>query len=125
MELCSGAPARAEGGQMRNLRFTWDQQGRVTAVGEPPRDVLADYLSNELQANPSACRRLLNTLRQLRTGKRDAWEVLGEAWTLKLSRFSAELISEDVVPGRRMALPIEDLEEAVDSWLQFIEFARV
>jgi hypothetical protein len=109
---------------MKKLRFTWDQQGRLTALGEPPQDVLADFLVSELHADPTACERLLEALRDVREGKMADWEDTGEAWTVSLTPGQAEIVSEYAVPGRRLSLPIEELEEAIQSWMQFIAFAR-
>ncbi len=109
---------------MKKLRFTWDQHGRLTAVGEPPQDVLADYLANELKADTSACERLLEALRDVREGKMEDWEDAGEAWTVTLTPSRAEIVSEYAVPGRRIFLPIEELEEAIQSWMEFIALAR-
>jgi hypothetical protein len=109
---------------MKKLRFTWDRRGRLIAVGQPPQDVLADYLANELQEDRNACRRVLDTVRRVKAGHCENWEREGDSWSLRLTGDIAEFTSEHAVPGRRLKLPLQELEEAVASWLQFIEVAR-
>jgi uncharacterized protein YacL (UPF0231 family) len=109
---------------MHKLRFTWDQQGQVTALAEPPDDILADYLAEEVQANAFTCRRLLDIIRALRQGRHSCWTAEGEAWSVRLNRTRAVIMSEYAVPGRSRALALDEFEEAVDSWLRFLEVVR-
>ncbi len=50
---------------MAKVRFTWDQEGQVMALAEPPDDILAHYLSDEVRNDPRLCRRLLDIIRAL------------------------------------------------------------
>jgi hypothetical protein len=109
---------------MPNVRFTWDKEGHVTAVAEPPDDVLADYLAQEVSNNPLKCRRLLDIIRALRGGKHSSWRADGDAWNLSMTKARAVIESEFSVPGRARELSLEDFEELVRSWLQFLETTR-
>jgi uncharacterized protein YacL (UPF0231 family) len=109
---------------MRNVRFTWDQAGQVTALAEPPDDILAYYLAEEVSNNPRLCRRLLDIIRALRGGKHSAWRADGQAWNLSLTKTRAVIESEVSVPGRSREVALEDFEELVQSWLQFLETTR-
>lgn len=109
---------------MHRLRFTWDQEGRVKALGEPPDDVLSQYLSDEVRNNPKLCRRLLDIIRALRLGKHSTWTAEGECWSLKLSRARAVIESEFSVPGHSHELTLEEFEDLVQSWLLFLETTR-
>lgn len=109
---------------MHKVRFTWDQEGKVTALAEPPDDVLAHYLAEEVRNNPRTCRRLLDIMRALRGGKNSAWRADGEAWNLSMTRTRAVIESEFSVPGRARELALEDFEALVQSWLQFLEATR-
>jgi hypothetical protein len=109
---------------MPNVRFTWDQEGHVTALAEPPDDILADYLADEVSNNPLKCRRLLDIIRALRGGKHSSWRADGEAWNLSMTKARAVIESEFSVPGRARELSLEDFEELVRSWLQFLETTR-
>lgn len=109
---------------MHNLRFTWDQEGHVTALAEPPDDILADYLSEEVRGNVRLCRRVLDIIRALRMGSHSAWVLDGDAWSVKLNRTRAVIESEYAVPGRSRELSLDEFEQLVQSWLRFLEVAR-
>ncbi|WP_147451528.1 YacL family protein [Corallococcus llansteffanensis] len=106
------------------MRFTWDQQGRVVVRGLPPDDVLADYLAQELRSEPARAEHMLRVLKAVRRGNRERWDVNGDAWSLELSRARASIHSEEAIPGRSQDLPLEEFEEAVRSWLAFMELSR-
>ncbi len=109
---------------MHKLRFTWDQDGQVLAFGEPPDDILANYLSEEVRNNPRLCRRLLDIIRALRRGSHSSWLADGDTWSVKLSRGRAVIESELAVPGRARELTLDEFEQLVESWLQFLETTR-
>jgi uncharacterized protein YacL (UPF0231 family) len=109
----------------QKLRFTWDQRGYATVLAEPPHDVLAGYLAEELQTNAPVCRRVLDTIQSLRVGRRSSWDTEGQAWSVSLNRVRAAIVSEYAVPGRSLDLTLEEFEDAVGSWLRFIELSRV
>lgn len=109
---------------MPNVRFTWDQQGHATALAEPPDDILADYLAEEVRDDPSVCRRLLDIIRALRGGNHSSWRADGEAWNLSMTKARAVIESEFSVPGRARELTLDDFEALVRSWLQFLETTR-
>jgi len=109
---------------MRKLRFTWDHEGKVTAVAEPPDDILAHYLADEVRNSPRTCRRLLDIIRALRGGKHSSWRADGEAWNLSMTRTRAVIECELSVPGRAREVALEDFEALVQSWLQFLETTR-
>ncbi|WP_224366555.1 YacL family protein [Hyalangium versicolor] len=109
---------------MHKLRFTWDQEGHVQALGEPPDDVLAHYLSEEVRNDPRRCKRLLDIIRALRRGSHSSWLADGESWSVKLSRGRAIIESEIAVPGRVREVTLEEFEEMVESWLRFLETVR-
>jgi len=109
---------------MPNVRFTWDQEGHVTALAEPPDDVLADYLSEEVRDDSRLCRRLLDIIRALRLGKHSCWTAEGEAWNVNLTKARAVIESEYAVPGRARELTLGEFEELVQSWLRFLETTR-
>ncbi len=106
---------------MENLVFTRDEKGRPVATAKPPRDVLAHYLEGELRANARACRHILEKVRQVRSGQRPEWEGLSNDWRVLLRRDTAEISIEDTVPERIIRLTTEELEQAVEAWLRFIE----
>ncbi|MFP2926161.1 hypothetical protein ACLESO_13255 [Pyxidicoccus sp. 3LG] len=90
----------------------------------PPNDVLADYLSEELQPGSGAAERLLALVMEFRTGRRGVWEVPGDCWSVELTSARASLRTEHAIPGRVLHLPLEDFEEAVRSWLDFVQLSR-
>ena len=92
--------------------------------GLPPDDVLADYLAQELRPDSSRAHGMLNVLAALRQGRRERWDVTGETWSLELSRARASIHSEVAIPGRSQDLPLEEFEDAIRSWLEFMELAR-
>ncbi|RKG72900.1 hypothetical protein D7V88_37400 [Corallococcus terminator] len=108
----------------RTLRFTWDQQGRAVVNGLPPDDVLADYLAQELGFEPARAQKMLRVLNAVRHGKRDRWDVTGDAWSLELSPVRASIHSEETIPGRSQELSLEEFEHVVRSWLEFMELSR-
>ena len=89
-----------------------------------PNDVLADYLSEELRPGSGAAERLLELARELRAGRTGVWEVPGECWSLELTPARATLRTEDAIPGRTQHLPLEDFEEAVRAWLDFVRLSH-
>lgn len=109
---------------MNKVRFTWDQEGHVTALAEPPDDILAHYLVDEVRNNPRVCRRLLDIIRALRRGSHSSWRAEGEAWSVKMSRNRAVIESEIAVPGRAREMTLEEFEELLQSWLRFVENTR-
>jgi uncharacterized protein YacL (UPF0231 family) len=109
---------------MPNVRFTWDQEGHVTALAESPDDVLADYLAQEIRNDARLCRRLLDIIRALRMGNHSAWMAEGEAWNVNLTKARAVIESEFAVPGRARELTLGEFEELVQSWLRFLENTR-
>lgn len=92
--------------------------------GLPPDDVLADYLAHELRPDPNRAQGMLRVLMALRQGKRERWDVTGDAWSLELNRARASIHSEDAIPGRSQDLPLEEFEAAIRSWLEFMELSR-
>ena len=109
---------------MHKLRFTWDQEGRVAALGEPPDDVLAHYLSEEVRNNPRLCRRLLDIIRALRKGRHSSWVAQGDSWGVNLSNSRAVIESEFSVPGRSRELTLDEFEALIQAWLEFLETTR-
>jgi hypothetical protein len=109
---------------MHKLRFTWDQKGDVLALAEPPDEILAHYLSEELGNDVRHCRRLLDIIRALRGGSHSAWQTEGDCWTVRLTRSRAVIESEFEVPGRSRELLLEEFEQLVESWMRFLELAR-
>ncbi|MBN1205314.1 MAG: YacL family protein [Myxococcaceae bacterium] len=109
---------------MHKLRFTWDQEGEVTALAEPPDEILAHYLSEEVGNDVRLCRRLLDISRALRGGKHSSWVAEGDSWSVKLNRTRVVIESECEVPGRSRELLLEEFEQLVESWLRFLEIAR-
>ena len=109
---------------MPNVRFTWDQEGRVTALAEPPDDVLADYLAEEVRNDSRQCQRLLDIIRALRRGSHSCWLAEGEAWHVNLTKARAVIESEFAVPGRARELTLGEFEELVQAWLRFLETTR-
>ena len=108
----------------RNLRFTWEPRGSVRVRAAPPNDALADYLSDELQPGSGAAERLLALIGEFRTGRRGSWEVPGDCWSVELTYARACLRTEHAIPGRTLHLPLEDFEEAVRSWVDFVALSR-
>ncbi|RKG49866.1 hypothetical protein D7X30_38730 [Corallococcus sp. AB011P] len=108
----------------RTLRFTWDQQGRAVVSGLPPDDVLADYLVQELRPDANRAQGMLRELAALRQGQRERWDVTGETWSVELNRARASIHSEVAIPGRSQDLPLEEFEDAIRSWLEFMELSR-
>lgn len=92
--------------------------------GLPPDDVLADYLAQELGFEPSRAEKMLRVLNAVRHGKRERWDVNGDAWSLELSRARASIHSEETIPGRSQDLPLEEFEDVIRSWLEFMELSR-
>lgn len=109
---------------MQKLRFTWDQQGHATVLAEPPHDVLADFLAEEIQSDLSLCKRMLDIIRALRLGRHSTWDNEGESWSVRLSKTRAAITSEFAVPGRTLEITLEEFEEAVGSWQRFLEISR-
>ncbi|NMO22276.1 hypothetical protein HPC49_38340 [Pyxidicoccus fallax] len=109
----------------RKLRFTWDSRGSAVVVrAPPPNDVLADYLSEELQPGSGAAERLLELILQVRSGHLGGWEVPGDCWSVELTKVRATVRTEDAIPGRTLHLPVEDFEEAVRAWQDFVRLPR-
>nr|WP_249348075.1 hypothetical protein [Corallococcus exiguus] len=90
----------------------------------PPDDVLADYLAQELRPDANRAQGMLRELTALRQGQRDRWDVTGETWSLELNRARASIHSEVAIPGRSQDLPLEEFEDAIRSWLEFMELSR-
>nr|WP_242544544.1 hypothetical protein [Corallococcus sp. NCSPR001] len=90
----------------------------------PPDDVLADYLAQELRPDANRAQGMLNVLASLRQGRRERWDVTGETWSLELNRARASIHSEVAIPGRSQDLPLEEFEEVIRSWLEFMELSR-
>jgi uncharacterized protein YacL (UPF0231 family) len=109
---------------MHKVRFTWDQEGHVTALAEPPNDILAEYLTEEVRNNPRLCRRLLDIIRALRKGSHSSWRAEGDSWSVNLTHTRAVIESEFSVPGRSHELTLEEFEELVSAWLGFLETTR-
>ncbi|WP_208721651.1 hypothetical protein [Corallococcus aberystwythensis] len=92
--------------------------------GQPPDDVLADYLAQELRPDVNRAQGMLRVLAALRQGRRDRWDVTGDTWSLELNRARASIHSEVAIPGRSQDLPLEEFEDAIRSWLEFMELSR-
>ncbi|WP_171446274.1 hypothetical protein [Corallococcus carmarthensis] len=92
--------------------------------GLPPDDVLADYLAQELRPDLDRAQGMLRVLTALRQGRQDRWDVTGETWSLELNRARASIHSEVAIPGRSQDLPLEEFEDAIRSWLEFMELSR-
>nr|WP_205694607.1 hypothetical protein [Corallococcus coralloides] len=92
--------------------------------GLPPDDVLADYLAQELRPDANRAQGMLNVLASLRQGRRERWDVTGETWSLELNRARASIHSEVAIPGRSQDLPLEEFEDAIRAWLEFMELSR-
>ncbi|WP_199747270.1 MULTISPECIES: hypothetical protein [Corallococcus] len=92
--------------------------------GLPPDDVLADYLAQELRPDANRAQGMLNVLASLRQGRRERWDVTGDTWSLELNRARASIHSEVAIPGRSQDLPLEEFEDAIRSWLEFMELSR-
>nr|WP_253899550.1 hypothetical protein [Corallococcus carmarthensis] len=90
----------------------------------PPDDVLADYLAQELRPDLDRAQGMLRVLTALRQGRQDRWDVTGETWSLELNRARASIHSEVAIPGRSQDLPLEEFEDAIRSWLEFMELSR-
>lgn len=86
----------------------------------PPNDALADYLTEELQPGSGAAERLLELIAQVRASPQPTWELPGECWSVELTYARATLCTEYAIPGRMVHLPLEDFEEAVRAWLDFV-----
>lgn len=92
--------------------------------GQPPDDVLADYLAQELRPDANRAQGVLNVLTALRQGRQERWDVTGDTWSLELNRARASIHSEVAIPGRSQDLPLEEFEAAIRSWLEFMELSR-
>ncbi|WP_199724676.1 hypothetical protein [Corallococcus sp. AB011P] len=92
--------------------------------GLPPDDVLADYLVQELRPDANRAQGMLRELAALRQGQRERWDVTGETWSVELNRARASIHSEVAIPGRSQDLPLEEFEDAIRSWLEFMELSR-
>jgi hypothetical protein len=96
----------------------------VLVRATPPNDVLADYLSEELQPGSGAAERLLALIHELHAGRMGTWEVPGDCWSVEFSPVRATIRTEHAIPGRTLHLPLEDFEEAVRAWLDFVALQR-
>jgi hypothetical protein len=96
----------------------------VLVRATPPNDVLADYLTEELQPGSGAAERLMALVQEFRTGRTGAWEVPGDCYSVELTAARATLRTEHAIPGRTLHLPLEDFAEAVRSWLDFVALSR-
>ncbi|MCP3141908.1 YacL family protein [Pyxidicoccus xibeiensis] len=90
----------------------------------PPNDVLAAYLSEEVQPGTGTAERLLALVHEFRTGRGGVWEVPGECWSVELTHVRASLRTEHAIPGRTQHLPLEDFEEALRAWQDFVLQSR-
>ncbi len=108
----------------RNLQFTWEPWGSVVVQAAPPNDALADYLTEELQPGSGAAERMLDLIGEVRSGRCGTWEVLGDNWSVELTPARATLCTEFAIPGRTLHLALEDFEEAVRAWLDFVALCR-
>jgi hypothetical protein len=88
--------------------------------------VLAAYLTDELQPGSGVAERLLDLIHEFRSGSRaGTWEMTGTCWSVELTPVRATLRTEDAIPGRTQHLPLEDFEEAVRAWVDFVRRSHI
>ena len=101
---------------MSDSEFSWPREG----ANDRARDLIAAFLTMDIQRSPDWARELLARIADVKTGALPSWERVGNAYRLRLSAEGA-LIEDLVDPaGAPQRLPLEELEAAVEAWIEAI-----
>jgi hypothetical protein len=102
---------------MSDSEFSWPRKG----VNDRARDLIAAFLTMDIQRSPDWARELLARIADVKTGALPSWERVGNAYRLRLSAEGA-LIEDLVDPtGAPQRLPLEELEAAVEAWIEALD----
>jgi hypothetical protein len=102
---------------MSDSEFSWPRKG----VNDRARDLIAAFLTMDIQRSPDWARELLARIADVKTGALPSWERVGNAYRLRLSAEGA-LIEDLVDPtGAPQCLPLEELEAAVEAWIEALD----
>jgi hypothetical protein len=98
---------------MMEPSFQWP--GR--RADDPAHDMLVAFLVMDIQRNPAWARQLSDRLEDVKTGRREVWERVGNAYRLELTADGA-LIEDLVDEGNpQQWIALKDFSEALEAWL--------
>ena len=102
---------------MMEQSFQWP--GR--RADDPAHDMLVAFLVVDIQRNPAWARQLSNRLKDVKSGRREVWERIGNAYRLELTGDGAliEDLVDDDSPQQRIAL--KDFSEALEAWMAALD----
>lgn len=102
------------------MKFFRDIDGNPRAESGLSSEVLAGFLSEDIQDSLAACREILVAIERLLSGEPAAWRRVGNAHVLSLSKDEAviESLSETATGPCRLSL--ESFRVTVEDWVQFL-----
>jgi uncharacterized protein YacL (UPF0231 family) len=106
------------------LQFFWDLEGDPRALCAPPCEAVAGFLESDIQGSTALGREILRAIERVRSGRLDAWETTGNAYTLSLTADGATIQSELDDEAEPCDLPLSQIRDAVADWIAFLNDGR-
>lgn len=110
--------------------------GTYLASFSMDHEVLGQWFSEELGSELAKIQQVLDIIKEIQSGKRDSWRLIGKDFTLDLDEEQARIYAnalgfeQDYELEEAMSLydaeseaycGLEDLEEALLSWYEFVQ----
>ena len=90
-------------------------------AGDPAHDMLVAFLVVDIQHNPAWAHQLSDRIKDVKSGRRNVWGRVGNAYRLELTGDGAlieDLVDED---SAVQEITIEDFSKALDAWIKSFE----
>jgi hypothetical protein len=82
-------------------------------------------LEQDIRGHAAPCRELLQLIDATARGDEPPWEATGNAHTLTVGLDGAHIENEYAIPSASCDLSLDDLREAITTWLECLEGKRV
>lgn len=105
-----------------NAKLTYykDDDGNSRVKSEAATDwPLVRFIDGDIQGNPDLCRRVLDNALSVKTGKKNEWKMIGNAFTTTVMPNKVKLVNH--YQNTNAEITFDDFIQAVSGWLAFLE----
>ena len=104
---------------MTHLKLFVDSQGYPSAEAGPAHQVLADFLSGDIQSSLSSAQNYIDQCDLVGNGQVPRWEGTGNAHTVTITPEGVDIFNEYSMESLHIA-PIGQFRKYVEDWKQWI-----